>query len=132
MTTSPKVPFWQSLIKSQLGSFLATVFDFSSLYILTEFVGIYYVASAGIASGIGAVVGFLVQRYWAFKRTEKNWKWQAVKYGLVSLLILLLNVIGIYLFTEMLEFQYMISKIIIAFLIGIFVSFPLFRYFVYN
>ena len=84
MTTSPKVPFWQSLIKSQLGSFLATVFDFSSLYILTEFVGIYYVASAGIASGIGAVVGFLVQRYWAFKRTEKNWKWQAVKYGLVS------------------------------------------------
>ncbi len=132
MTTLPKVPFWQSLVKSQLGSFIATVFDFTSLYILTEFVGIYYVISAGIASAIGAIVGFLLQRNWAFKQTEKNWQWQAIKYGLVSLLILFLNVVGIYLFTEMLAFQYMISKIIIAFLIGIFISFPLFRYFVYN
>lgn len=130
--TQPKVPFFQSLIKSQLGSFLATIFDFSSLYLLTEFVGIYYVVSAGIASGIGAVVGFIVQRNWAFKRTDKQWQYQAVKYGLVSLLILVLNMGGIYLFTESMALPYMWSKVIIAFIIGIFVSFPLFRYYVYD
>ena len=127
-----KVPFFQSLIKSQLGSFLATAFDFSSLFLLTELCGIYYVISAGIASGIGAIVGFLVQRNWAFKRTDKKWQGQAIKYGLVSLLILLLNMAGIYLFTELLHFQYMISKLVIAIVIGIFVSFPLFRYYVYS
>ncbi len=130
--TKAKVPFFQSLIKSQLGSFLATFCDFCSLYLLTEFVGIYYVISAGIASGVGAVVGFIVQRNWAFQRTDKNWKYQAVKYGLVSLLILLLNMAGIYLITEYFTLPYMWSKVIIAFLIGIFVSFPLFRYYVYN
>lgn len=127
-----KVPFFQSLIKSQLGSFLATAFDFTSLYLLTEWAGIYYVLSSGIASGIGAVVGFIVQRNWAFKRTDKEWGYQAVKYGLVSLLILVLNMGGIYLFTEYFSFQYMVSKIIIAFIIGIFISFPLFRYYVYS
>lgn len=130
--TEPKVPFFQSLIKSQLGSFLATLFDFSSLYFLTEIVGIYYVISAGIASGIGAIVGFIVQRNWAFKSTDKQWQYQAIKYGLVSLLILVLNMGGIYLFTESMAVPYMWSKVIIAFLIGIFVSFPLFRYYVYN
>ncbi len=130
--SSHKVPFLQSLVKSQLGSFLATAFDFCSLYILTEWAGIYYVISSGIASGIGAVVGFVVQRNWAFKRTDKAWGYQAVKYGLVSLLILLLNMAGIYFFTEYFQFQYMISKVLIAFLIGICVSFPLFRYYVYS
>jgi len=127
-----KVPFFKSLVKSQLGSFLATLFDFSSLYLLTELVGFYYVISAGIASGIGAVVGFIVQRNWAFKRTDKQWQFQAIKYALVSLLILILNMGGIYLITEFLTLPYMWSKVIIAFLIGIFVSFPLFRYYVYN
>jgi len=127
-----KVPFFQSLIKSQLGSFLATIFDFTSLYLLTEWVGIYYVISSGIASGIGAVVGFIVQRNWAFRRTDKAWGFQAIKYGLVSLLILVLNMGGIYLFTEYFSFQYMVSKVIIAFIIGLLVSFPLFRYYVYS
>ena len=130
--SSDKVPFFTSLVKSQLGSFLATIFDFSTLFALTEWVGVYYVISSGIASAVGAVVGFVVQRNWAFKRTEKGWGYQAIKYGLVSVLILILNVIGIYLFTETFGFQYMISKVIIAFIIGIFVSFPLFRYYVYN
>ena len=127
-----KVPFFQSFIKSQLGSSLATLFDFSSLYILTEWAGIYYVISAAIASSIGAVVGFLVLRHWAFRRTDKTWFYQAIKYGIASLLILLLNVVGIYCITEFLSFQYMVSKLFIAFIIGIFVSFPLFRYYVYS
>jgi len=130
--SQPKVPFFRSLVKSQLGSFLATIFDFCSLYALTEWVGVYYVISAGIASGIGAIVGFIVQRNWAFKRTDKDWRYQALKYALTSLLILILNMGGIYLFTESLAFPYMLSKLIIAFIIGILVSFPLFRYWVYD
>ncbi len=127
-----KVPFLQSFIKSQLGSSLATLFDFSSLYILTEWAGIYYVVSAAMASSVGAVVGFLVLRHWAFRRTDKTWFYQAIKYGVASLIILVLNVVGIYCFTEFLNFQYMVSKLFIAFIIGIFVSFPLFRYYVYS
>lgn len=126
------VPLFKSFYRSQLGSFMATICDVSSLYMLTEWVGIYYVISAGIASGIGAVVGFTILRYWAFQRTDIAITGQAFKYALVSLLILLCNMGGIYLFTELFHFQYMISKLFVAFFIGIFISFPLFRYYVYR
>ena len=111
---------------------MATMVDMSSLWILTDFIGVYYVISAGIASGLGAVVGFTVLRYWAFESKDQSIGPQAIKYALVSLLILLLNMGGIYLFTDFFEIKYMISKIITSFFIGIFVSFPLFRYYVYR
>jgi len=115
-----------------MGSFMATMVDMSSLWILTDFVGVYYVISAGIASGLGAIVGFTILRFWAFESKDKPIGGQALKYALVSLLILLLNMGGIYLFTDFFEFKYMISKIICSFFIGLFVSFPLFRYYVYS
>ena len=132
MKSNSKVPFFTSLIRSQLGSATATIADFSTLFFVTEYLGIYYVISAGLASCAGAIVGFIIQRKWAFKRTDKPITRQAIKYALVSLLILILNVIGIYVFTDLLGNQYMVSKVIIAFLVGIFISFPLFRYYVYD
>jgi len=130
--TTTKVPLFKSFYRSQIGSFMATVGDISSLYMLTEFLSVYYVISAGIASGLGAIVGFTVLRIWAFQQTDKPIAAQAAKYALVSLLILLLNMGGIYFVTEYLGLQYMISKLVIAFFIGIGVSFPLFRYYVYR
>jgi len=132
MTTNNKVPLFKSFYRSQIGSFMASVVDIISLYLLTEFLNVYYVISAGIASGLGAIVGFTVLRIWAFKQTDRPIATQAAKYALVSLLILLLNMGGIYAVTEYLGLQYMISKLVIAFVIGIGVSFPLFRYYVYR
>lgn len=127
-----RVPLFQSFYRSQIGSFMATIVDVTTLYLLTEFLNVYYVISAGIASGLGAVVGFTVLRIWAFKQTDKPIAAQAIKYAMVSLLILILNMGGIYIVTEHLGLQYMISKLVIAFFIGIGVSFPLFRYYVYS
>ena len=106
--------------------------DVLSLYAFTEYLNIYYVYSAGMASALGAITSVLILRYWAFESTEHKIIKQALKYVCVSALILLLNMGGIYLFTDIIGFQYMLSKIIIATLIGIFISFPLFRYWVYK
>ena len=127
-----KVPFFKSFFRAQIGSILATLVDVVSLYCFTEFLGIYYVLSAGIASGLGAIVGFIIMRHWAFERADRGVAYQAIKYGVVSLLILVLNMGGIYIFTDLCGLPYMYSKIIIATLIGLFVSFPLFRYYVYS
>jgi len=127
-----KVPFFISFVRSQIGAICATSVDMLSLFALTEWAGIYYVYSAGIASALGAVTSFLLLRYWAFESTEHRILGQAGKYAVVSGLILLLNMGGIYLFTDLMGLQYMLSKVIIASLIGIFVSFPLFCYWVYR
>lgn len=129
---SSRVPFGESFIKSQFSSIFATLSDFLILVILTEFFGIYYLLSAALGSFGGAVISFLLGRHWAFRRTQRTWYYQAIKYGLVSGLVLVLNVSGLYLLTDLLNINYIYSKIIVSVLIGFFVSFPLFRYFVYN
>ncbi len=130
--SDPKVPFFISFIRSQIGAITATAVDMLSLYLLTDHAGIYYVYSAGIASALGAITSFLILRYWAFESTEHKIVAQAFKYVCVSALILVLNMGGIYLFTDLIGCQYMVSKLIIAAIIGIFISFPLFRYWVYR
>ncbi|MBT8231748.1 MAG: GtrA family protein [Saprospiraceae bacterium] len=126
------VPFIKSFFRSQIGAITATGVDISSLFILTEYLKIYYVISAGIASGLGAIVSFTILRYWAFEKRDKPIISQISKYIIVSILILLLNMGGIYIFTDIAGFNYLIAKIIIAVLIGVFISFPLFRYWVYK
>jgi len=130
--TRHKVPFIESFFKSQFSSLTATTVDFVTLVFLTEILGIYYLISTAIASGFGAIVSFFMGRHWAFKKAELNIYKQATKYALASLLILLCNVAGMYLFTDILNFQYIISKIFISILVGFLISFPLFRYFVYR
>ena len=131
MATS-SVPFFQSFIRSQFASIIATLVDMTSLYLLTELIDVYYVYSTGIGSAMGAVVSFLLGRYWAFKVIDKSFYLQALRYALASLLILVLNMIGVYYLTDSANMYYMWSKVTISIVVGVFVSFPLFRYFVYK
>ncbi len=126
------VPFIESLYKSQFSSIIATTVDFVSLIIFTELLGIYYLISTAMASALGAIVSFFLGRHWAFKKADKNVYVQALKYAVVSGFILICNVGGMYLFTDIFNIQYIFSKIIVSIIIGIFISFPLFRYFVYR
>lgn len=115
-----------------IGSTIATLSDFGAMIFATEILGIYYVYSTAIGATMGAIVGFLLLRNWAFERTDQKIYWQAIRYILASILIMNVNVAGVYLITENFEISYMISRVIISIFAGIFVSFPLFRYFVYQ
>ncbi len=130
--TQYNVTFFRSFLRSQVTSMISTGADIAALIILTEYAKIYYVGSAAIASVIGGIVGFLLGRYWAFKRNDKPIIKQAMKYTFSTFLLLILNVSGIYFLTDFVGIQYIISKVIIATLLGIFVSFGLYRYFVYK
>jgi len=127
-----KVPLWTSFYRSQFASLIASITDISCLFVFTEFAGIHYLVSTAMASSCGAIVGFLIGRFWAFKSTDKGMGWQATKYGLASVIILLVNVLGMYLLTDLAGLQYMYSKLVVSLLVGFLVSFPLFRYWVYK
>ena len=127
-----KVPFIESFFKSQFSSIVATLVDFLTLIGLTELLGIFYLVSTAMASVAGAIVSFMLGRHWAFRRADKHIGPQAMKYALASFCILLCNVGGMYLFTDILGIPYVYSKIIVAIIVGVVISFPLFRYFVYK
>lgn len=130
--TPEKTPFWKSFYRSQFASIVATAADFFITIFFTEIFKIWYIASNVCGAFTGAVISFLLGRNWAFNRTGQQWEWQAVRYAITSFLSINLNTAGVWLLTEQLDIQYIISKIIVAILIGVSFNFLMFRYFVFR
>lgn len=128
----PKVPFFQSFFRSQITSILATAADFVVTIFFTEIANIWYGISNAFGAFTGAVISFLLGRNWAFERKDGKWHWQAVRYILISFTSMALNTGGVILVTEYFDISYIISKIVVAILVGIFFNFFMFRYFVFK
>ena len=121
-----------SFIRAMIMSVIATAVDFLVLVFCTEILSIYYVISVAIGTICGGITGFLLGRHWAFEKADKAILPQALKYIISSGLILVFNVVGVYLITEYGKLDYIYSKIIVSAFVGVFISFGLFRFFVYK
>ncbi|MEM9820937.1 MAG: GtrA family protein [Bacteroidota bacterium] len=111
---------------------IATGCDFLIYLMLTKGLGFWYVGANVMAAFSGAVVNFLLGRYWAFESTQDAMHRQAFRYALVSGGSLLLNTLGIYLITEYLGIDDFYSKIIVSITIAITWNFGLQKIFVYK
>lgn len=123
---------WKTFSRSQLAALAATVADFGTLTIWVELWNQFYAYGVAVGAFMGAITNFTINRYWSFEAHEQPITGQAVRYALVSAGSLLLNTFGVYLLTDRFGIHYMISKLSIAFLIGIFYNYPMHRYFVYE
>ncbi len=121
-----------SWLRSQGVAITATSTDFLVTIFLKEVAGVWYVASNALGAFCGAVVSFLLLRNWAFKRHDEHWHGQAVRYIIASGMSLLLNTGGVWLLTELLDIQYIVSKMIVAVLMGLTVNYWMFKYFVFK
>lgn len=126
------VPFFTSLWRSQATAIMATATDFSIYFVLFHFVSIYYVTASGVGAFCGAIVSFFLSRNWAFKSTEDKMRNQMIRYGCASGISLFLNVYGIYFIVETFEIKETIAKVLTSILIGLFINFPIFRYWVFR
>jgi len=125
MTKKPT--FLISFFRSQIAAIIATGVDFCIMVLLTEWVGLWYVLSNVLSATTGAIVNFLLGRYWSFVSTENKVSVQAILYVLVAVGSLILNTLGVYIFTEYFEANYVLSKAITAVLIGVFYNFTMQR-----
>ena len=121
-----------SWLRSQIAAFTATSTDFIVTIGLKELVGLWYVAATATGAFCGAVVSFLLLRHWAFKRNDHRWPGQALRYVTVSGTSLLLNTSGVWYLTEVFDIQYVVSKTIVAAVIGVSINYLLFKHFVFG
>jgi putative flippase GtrA len=113
--------------KSQLSSFIATVVDFLVTVVAVEIFCVEYVHATVLGACCGALVNFILGRIWVFQAQSGRMKAQLVLYLLVWLGSLLLNALGMYLFTDHVGLPYIVSKIITAVLVGVFYNYSLQR-----
>lgn len=119
-------------IRSQVASFVASVVDFSITYILTSFVGFWYILSTTAGVIIGGGVNFLLGRYWVFNARKGKKLNQVLKYILVWGISMLLNVGGTIFFKEIVGLYYMYAKLLTSILVGILFNYNLQRMFVFK
>ena len=96
----------------------AFIVDFLSLFVLTDFFGIYYLISAAIAFILGLVANYLLSISWVFNKRKLNKR--HIEFGVFALIGIVglgLNEVFIWFFTQDLQIYYLISKILAAVII---------------
>lgn len=94
---------------------LAFVVDFGLLYVLTEFVGIHYLASAAIAFLFGMLTNYWLSRVWVFdQRAVENVAVEFAIFSAIGVVGLGLNEGIIWFFRERIHFHYMLAKAVSA------------------
>jgi len=91
----------------------AFVVDFLILFILTEYLKIYYLNAAAISFLIGLLVNYYISINWIF--TQRNFNSQLMEfmiYGFIGLIGLGINELFIWLLTEKMALYYLLSKVI--------------------
>jgi len=92
---------------------VAFIVDFSLLFFLTEFFGVYYLISAAIAFLLGLAINYILSIVWVFsKRTFRNKWFELGIFTLIGTVGLGFNELFIWFFTEHIHFHYLLSKIV--------------------
>ncbi|MEO8761176.1 MAG: GtrA family protein [Bacteroidia bacterium] len=121
-----------SFLKAQLNSIISTAVDFLVMIVLVEFFSIYYIAAVVAGAIAGAMTNFILGRVWVFQAKNESVKEQILKYSLVWTGSLLLNICGVYFFTDILKVKYIISKIITSITVGVSFNYILQKRFVFS
>jgi putative flippase GtrA len=97
---------------------VAYVFDFSTLFILTEKFSLYYLHSAAIAFLLGLLINYSLSILWVFDHSKvRSRGFELAIFSIIGLLGLGLNHVFILAFTEYMLFHYLISKVFATFIV---------------
>lgn len=94
---------------------ICTIIDFLLLYLLTSLCGVHYLVSSAISFLIGVVMNWLLCTYWIF--SIHRIRHRTAEFGfyvLISLLGMGLNILLMWVFTDVCSVWYMFSKLFAA------------------
>jgi dolichol-phosphate mannosyltransferase len=110
----------QSVVYTLVG-ILTAIMNVVFLYVLTEYLGFYYMASAVIAAIFMSFVGFGLHKRITFREKLKgNFLNQYIKFSAITISVFFLNMFFLFSFTEFAGIFYPISQVISLLLGGVF------------
>lgn len=118
-------------LRFQLTAIIATSLDFLITIFLKEKSGLNYSLAVGLGATAGAITAFAFNRYWVFRSLEKHPIEQGIRYLLVAGGSIFLNTLGTFILTETLQLPYIVSKGIVAMIIGFTYSYYFSKRFVF-
>jgi putative flippase GtrA len=114
-----------TFLKAQAASFLITI-------LLVELTGAGPVPASVEGNISGGIINFIINRTWVFGDGEKKVHIQVLRYILVWWGNLALSALGMYLFTHYTNINYVVAKIFVSMVLGIFYNYFLQKRFVFK
>lgn len=99
------------IIKFGIVGLGAFIIDYLFLYILTEFLGIYYFYSSIMSFIISLTFNYIASIKWVFDVNKKQNIKDALIFLILSLIGLFINQVVMYIMVEKINIYYMISKL---------------------
>lgn len=103
---------------------LSFIVDYGSLFLLTEYLGVYYLFSALIAFCLGLAVNYLISISWVFSKTgDRNIKKEIILFAFIGLFGLAFNEAVMFILSELMGINYLLSKlfsVVIVFFLNFF------------
>ena len=121
-----------TFIKAQAASLTATAVDFAVTVILKELFHCWYLLASILGTLCGGMVNFSMNRRWVFRVRDKKIRFQMIRYGMVWVGNLLLVSSGVFILTNYGGISYLVSKITVSLMVGIFYNYVLQKKFVFK
>ena len=123
---------YRRLVKAQAASLAGTAVDFLVTIFCVEVLHSWYLLATMLGNAAGGTTNFYLGRYLVFQASQQRAQAQGMRYFLVWLGSMLLNAGGVYVCTQVLHLNYLISKIVISLVVGLGFNYSLQLYFVFR
>ena len=122
----------KEFLKAQLSAFVGGLTDFGIYSFCFKVLSFSAPLSNAISGSLGAVVNFVINRYWSFDSKDQPLGSQLWKFVLVVIGSILLKSGGIYLLVDKWGFHFMLGKVIIELIVSLGFNFVLQKYWVFK
>ncbi len=113
-------PSQMRIVRFVISGGTATTVNLSILYVLTHFLGVWYLYSSIMAFAASFFVSFTLQKFWTFGDASRHrMRAQAFTYLLIILFALLINTTLLFIFVEMAHLHYLVAQFISGLLIAV-------------
>lgn len=120
------------LFRFGVSGLLAAASLFATLYVLTDLLGLWYVASAALAWVISMAVSFALQRGWTFRhRGREGARAQLVAFLALGLFNAAANAGLMYLLVDRAHLNYLAAQLLLAVVIAVW-NFVIMRYAIFT
>lgn len=121
-----------TFLKANISSSIASFFDYLVTIFLVNFLEVDVVIASTIGTVCGGVLNFMIGRTWVFESRKRKVREQAIRYGMVWVGNLILNVGGMYLMTKKLRIHYVFAKLIVSLIVGFCYNYTLQKKYVFK
>lgn len=98
--------------KAQLSAFLGGLTDYLTMIIMVEVFFQHYGLGIFIGGLLGACINFMINKFWTFENKPTNTFNQILKFSGVVLGSIFLKFSGTYIFTEWMQWDYKVARIV--------------------